>query len=82
MATDEVLGDPVELGRGHAGPDVAADEGERARDDAPGGRHRLDLPRRFDGDTHRPMIRLISSAIWSTVPVPGTRCTLPPPRWA
>src|SRR2546427_5733249 len=46
----------------------------RSRHDATGGRHGLDLARRLDGD-HRPMMRLISPAMSSTAPVPGTRCT-------
>ena len=80
VAADEVFGDAVQVRGRDAGPDVPAHERQRARDDAAGGRHRLDFPCRFDGDAHRPMIRLISSAIWSMVPVPGTWCMTP--RWA
>ena len=76
MAADEVFGDAVELGRRDAGGDFALHDGQGRRHDAAGGRHRLDLARRLDRD-HRPMVRLISSAICSTVPVPGTRCTMP-----
>src|SRR2546430_2738763 len=76
MAADELFGEPVQLRGGDAGVDVAGDQRERARDDPAGGGHRLDLPRRLDRD-HRPMTRLISVAISSIVPAPGTRCITP-----
>ncbi len=75
----EVLGGAIELLGGHAGAHLTRDQSQRLRHDAAGGSHRLDLARRLDGD-HRPMMRWTSVAILSTVPVPGTRRTMP--RWA
>ena len=76
MAANELLGETVQVFGGDVGADVASDQRQRLREDPAGRRHRLDFPRRLDGD-HRPMIRLISPAMVSTVPVPGTRCTMP-----
>src|SRR3989454_765837 len=76
MAADELLGATVELLGRHAGADVPRNEGEGGGHNAPRGGHRLDLARRLDGD-HRPMMRLMSVAMSSIVPVAGTRCTLP-----
>ena len=76
MTANERLGDAIELFRGDVRLDVAAHQRQRLGDDPAGRGHRFDLARRFDRD-HRPMIRLMSSLIWSTVPVPGTRCTIP-----
>src|SRR2546422_6932990 len=79
VRADEVLGGAIELFGGDAGAHLTRDQSQRLRHDAAGGGHRLDLARRLDGD-HRPMMRWILVAISSTVPVPGTRCTMP--RWA
>src|SRR3989441_13220063 len=73
---DEAFGEAVQLLRGDAGADLALHQREGRRDDATGGHHRLDLPRRLDRD-HSPTMRLISVAMASTVPEPGTRCTMP-----
>src|SRR6266702_1432587 len=79
VRADEVLGGVIELLGGDAASHLTRDQSQGLRHDAAGGGHRLDLARRLDGD-HRPMMRWISVAISSTVPVPGTRCTMP--RWA
>src|SRR6266850_8100449 len=79
VRANEVLSRAVELLGRNAGVDLTCDQGQRFRHDAAGGRHRLDLAGRLDRD-HRPRMRWISVAISPTVPVPGTRCTMP--RWA
>src|SRR5258707_13627658 len=79
VRADEVLRGAIELLGRDAGAHLPRDQRQRFRHDATGGRHRLDLAEGLDRD-HRPRMRWIWVAISSTVPVPGTRCTMP--RWA
>ena len=76
VGADKIFRQAVQLLGGHSGADVAPHECQRRCHDAAGRRHRLDLPRRLECD-HRPMMRWISVAMPSIVPVPGTRCTMP-----
>src|SRR4029077_9358457 len=57
LATDELLGEGVQLGGRHAGAHVLADERERRGDDLAGAGHPLDLGRGL-ADDHL--------AIWSS----------------
>src|SRR4051812_1651112 len=69
LRADVVLGDPVELLRGHAGPGALAQECEDLGDDRPCARHPLDLLLGL-ADDHR--TAACSSALWISAKTSST----------